>query len=186
MRTFIAIEPPDDLRTALGELCRSVAEYFPGVRWAEPWNIHLTLRFLGEIDPADLDPLSTALEEAVAPTAPFELVPSKIGFFGSKLSPRVVWLGLEEQPQLKDLAGALENSLQQADFGRADKPFRGHLTLARIRRPLKRPPDWEIINQSLPEIWPGWKVTEVHIIKSTLTPQGPVYKILRNCKLAGG
>ena len=186
MRTFIAIEPPDDLRTALGDFYRGVAEHFPGVRWTDPGNIHLTLRFLGEIDPADLDPLSRALEEAVDPAAPFELVSSRVGFFGSRRSPRVVWLGLEEQPQLKDLARALENSLQQAGFGRADKSFRGHLTLARIRRPLRSPPDWEIINQSLTATWPDWKVTEVHIIKSTLTPQGPIYDILRSCKLAGG
>ena len=185
MRTFIAVEPPDKLRQAMGDLCRDISSHFPGVRWAEPRNIHLTLRFLGEIDPADLDPLARALEEAAAGAGQFGLTPEKVGFFGSRHSPRVVWLGLGEQPKLKDLAGSVESSLQQAGFGRADKPFRGHLTLARIRRPLKNLPDWERINRGLPSAWPDWNVSEVHIIKSTLTPQGPVYEILKSCALAG-
>ena len=185
MRTFIAIELPDELRTAIKGLCSGISGHFPGVRWSDPRNIHLTLRFLGEIDPADLDPLAGALGEAAESVEPFGLVLSKVGFFGSRRSPRVVWLGLEEQPQLIELARSLESSLQRAGFGRADKPFRGHLTLARIRRPLRELPDWESINQGLPATWPEWKVTGVHIIKSTLTPQGPIYEILRTCKLAG-
>jgi RNA 2',3'-cyclic 3'-phosphodiesterase len=185
VRTFIAVEPPDVLRAAFGDFCNAISGYFPGLRWINPKNIHLTLRFLGEIDPADLGTLKEAVEKSAAGTAPFELALSKAGFFGSKRNPRVIWLGLEEQPLLKNLARDLEDSLHQAGFGRADKPFRGHLTLARIKRPLREPPDWEAINRQLPAAWPEWRVTRVQVIKSTLTPSGPIYEILKRCVLDG-
>ncbi|MEA2062561.1 MAG: RNA 2',3'-cyclic phosphodiesterase [Gemmatimonadota bacterium] len=184
MRTFIAIEPPAELRQAFEDFCRSISVHFSGVRWSAGKNIHLTLRFLGEIEPDRLETLANAVTEAAAGGESFRLVPSLAGCFGSKRNPRVIWLGLNEEPLLKALARRLEDSLQRGGFGSADKPFRGHLTLARVKKPLRSLPDWEAVNRNLPAAgWPEWKVSEVHIINSTLTPQGPTYKILKTCAL---
>lgn len=186
MRTFIAVEPPGSLREEIGRL---TAQHFesqlPGFRWVRPENIHLTLRFLGEIDPARLDSLTQAVAVAASKFAPFKLTVESLGFFGSQKRPRVVWLGLSDFQQLSALAEEVESAVAEAGFGRADKPFKAHLTLARMKRPPARPPDWERIRSVLPSGWPEWRVTRVEIIKSTLTPSGPIYETLARCPLEG-
>lgn len=186
MRTFIAVEPPDTLRAEIGRLtARHFESQLPGFRWVKPENIHLTLRFLGEIDPSGLDDLTQAVSAAAAKFAPFDLTVESLGFFGSQKRPRVVWLSLSASPQLSALAAEVESAVAEAGFGRADKPFKAHLTLARMKRPPASPPDWERIRSALPSSWPEWKVTRVEIIKSTLIPSGPIYQTLARCPLEG-
>lgn len=186
MRTFIAVEPPGSLREEIGRLtARHFESRLPGFRWVKPENIHLTLRFLGEIDPAGLDSLTQAVCSAAAKSTPFELTVDSLGFFGSNQKPRVVWLSLGVSPQLSALAAEVEGAVVKSGFGRADKPFRAHLTLARMKRPPASPPDWEGVRSILPSSWPGWNVSHVEIIKSTLTPSGPVYQTLARCPLVG-
>ena len=186
MRTFIAVEPPGSLREEIGRLTtRHFESRLPGFRWVKPENIHLTLRFLGEIDPARLESLAQAVSTAVAEFAPFNLTVESLGFFGSQKRPRVIWLGLSASQQLSALAREVESAVEEAGFGRADKPFKAHLTLARLKRPPASAPDWESIRTGLPSSWPEWKVTRVEIIKSTLTPSGPIYETLASCPLEG-
>ncbi|HUU29395.1 MAG TPA: RNA 2',3'-cyclic phosphodiesterase [archaeon] len=185
MRTFIAVEPPDSVRDEIGRLTGRLKDHLPGLRWSKPKNIHLTLRFLGEIDPALLETLKKGVEGAVSPLAPFSLTVEDIGFFGSRIWPRIVWLGLEGSDELAALAKAVENAAVETGFGKADKPFKAHLTLARIKDKLAHPPDWERTRGTLPENWPAWPVDEVQIIKSTLTPSGPIYETLAHCALKG-
>jgi len=186
MRTFIAVEPPGSLREEIGRLtARHLESRLPGFRWVKPENIHLTLRFLGEIDPARLDSLTQAISGATAGFAPFELTVESLGFFGSQKRPRVIWLGLSASRQLTALAEEVESAVAGAGFGRADKPFKAHLTLARLKRPQAGAPDWESIRKGLPSSWPEWKVDRVEIIKSTLAPSGPIYETLARCPLKG-
>jgi 2'-5' RNA ligase len=183
MRTFIAIELPRSFQEEISRVTGELRSYFPGVRWSNPENIHLTLRFLGEIDPAQLDLLKKAVDEAASQVSGSRLNVENIGFFGSKSNPRVIWLGLNESSELAELAGRVEKAVEEAGFGKADKPFRPHLTLARVRRKLDRPPDWEAIYKIMPASWPQWPVSEVLIIKSTLTLNGPIYETLARCPL---
>jgi 2'-5' RNA ligase len=183
MRTFIAVEPPDAVRKELGSLTGRLRTHLPDVRWVNPWNIHLTLRFLGEIDHARIQALEAAVTQAASQLGPFELVVGSLGFFGDQASPRVIWLGLENPTQLVRLAEGVEKEVVEAGFGRTDKPFKPHLTLARVKKRLASSPNWERIRGELPEKWPAWPVEEVCIIKSTLTPGGPVYETLVSCAL---
>ncbi len=183
MRTFIAIELPGPIQEEISRVTGELRSYFPGVRWSNPENIHLTLRFLGEIDPAQLDLLKKAVDEAASQVSGIRLNVENIGFFGSKSNPRVIWLGLNDSSELSALAGKVEKAVEEAGFGKADKPFRPHLTLARVRRKLDRPPDWEAIYKTLPASWPHWPVSEMLVIKSTLTSSGPIYETLARCPL---
>ncbi|MEA1996571.1 MAG: RNA 2',3'-cyclic phosphodiesterase [Gemmatimonadota bacterium] len=192
MRTFIAVELPEGLKDEISRLTGRLKEHLPGVRWSRPSNIHLTLRFLGEIDPGRLDKLSRAVEQAVSPLEPFEVEVAGIGSFGGRSRPRVIWLGLESSEQLAALAEAVERAVFESGFGRADKPFKPHLTLARVRKslarvrkPLAGPPDWESIRETARSDWPVWRVDGVKIIKSILTPDGPVYEPKAHCLLKG-
>ena len=184
MRTFIAVEPPDKLRKEIGHLSAALGEeLLSGMRWVNPNNMHLTLRFLGEIDPGRLEELEKVVGKAAHAVPHFGLEVDLLGYFGPERSPRVIWLGLKECGGLGNLAASVEKGLISANFGRADKPFKAHLTLARLKGPLSRPPDWEKIRGGLPSSWPAWPVGEVRIIESTLTPSGPEYKTLAHCPL---
>ena len=183
MRTFIALELSSGVRSQIGRLTTDLKDFLPEVRWVGLGNIHLTLRFLGEIDPRGLSGLEQAVGEAAARTESFGLELGDIGFFGSARTPRVVWLGIQSSETLAGLAAEVEKAVREAGYGHADKPFKPHLTLARIRKPLKSPPDWERIRRLAPSQWPSWPVAEVLIIKSVLTPGGPVYETLARCPL---
>ncbi|MFH1071089.1 MAG: RNA 2',3'-cyclic phosphodiesterase [Candidatus Glassbacteria bacterium] len=184
MRTFIAVEPPEELREEIGALTdRLNALGLKSFRWVRPLNMHLTLRFLGEIDPGRRSEAEAAVGRAAAGVGPFELAVAEVGYFGPPRQPRVIWLGIEPAEPLIRLAAQVEENLQEAGFGRADKPFRAHLTLARAGRSAGAPPAGGAVKAGAPASWPAWPVTEVHLIKSTLTPQGPIYEILKSCAL---
>ena len=185
MRTFIAIRLPDQLRSEIGRFTEQLREYFPGLRWVKPENMHLTLRFLGEIDPGVLAELEGAVAGAAELFEPFELEVNTVGHFGSQRRPRVLWLGLKESKELTSLAESVENALVERGFGRADKPFKAHLTLARMKKTSALAPDWKAVRENLPPTWPSWPVQEVEIIESTLTPRGPIYETLAHCPLKG-
>lgn len=178
MRTFIALEPPSALRSAVRELNAALESCLTGMKWVKPDLIHLTLRFLGEIDPGRIDLLNRAVEAAAAEVTPFGLEVTGIGHFGSRRNPRVLWLGLEGNSRMNLLAAGLEKHLVAAGFGRADKPFRAHLTLARAGKKPGPPPDWDAASLAVPSGWPHWSVSQVSVIKSTLTPRGPIYEKL--------
>ena len=183
MRTFIAVKPTDSLLDKLSAYCRdTLTPVCPGVRWVSKQNLHLTLRFLGEISPDSLDNLRESAQGAASQCAAFELYAERIGFFGSPRSPRVIWLGLKKSEELQRLASNLETALGKAGFGRADKPFQAHLTLARIKKPLGSAVDWRSLppfNHPAP-----WPVTGIEIISSTLTPGGPIYETLDTLTLS--
>ncbi len=124
MRTFIALEPPPELRSALGELSAVLQSRLTGLKWVKPNLVHLTLRFLGEIEPGRIGALSQAVADAAGEIGSFELNVTEIGHFGSVLNPRVLWLGLAASSNLSSLATGLEASLESAGFGRADKSVR--------------------------------------------------------------
>lgn len=184
MRTFIALEPPADLRAAIGELSGALDDLMPGMKWVKAANIHLTLRFLGEIETARLEDASVAVAGAAAAISSFDLRPTGLGHFGSPRKPRVVWLGLAHIDNLTELAAGIEERLEESGFGRADKPFSAHLTLARAGRRPGPPPDWERTRAAASPDWPAWTVSEVCVIKSTLTPRGPIYDIISRHELS--
>jgi RNA 2',3'-cyclic 3'-phosphodiesterase len=185
MRTFIALELPPELRSAVGELSAALQSRLPEMKWVKPNLVHLTLRFLGEIEPVRIDSLNEVVAAAAGEFAPFELSVTEVGHFGPAHSPRVLWMGLAPNGNLSSLAAALEMSFESAGFGRADKPFRAHLTLARTGRKPGPPPDWEAVARDCSFQWPHWSVGRVCVIRSTLTPRGPIYKTLSTHELMG-
>ena len=107
MRTFIAVEPPDKLRKEIGHLSAALGEeLLSGMRWVNPNNMHLTLRFLGEIDPGRLEELEKVVGKAAHAVPHFGLEVDLLGYFGPERSPRVIWLGLKECGDLGNLAAS--------------------------------------------------------------------------------
>lgn len=135
MRLFVAVDLPDDLRSALGRL-EDRLRRGGGVRWVPPGNIHLTLRFLGEVSPDRVGEIGVLLSAAAARHRPFTLTARGLGAFPSLRRPRVIWVGIgppESIGPLEALRGDLEDGFASLGFGREGRPFRPHLTIGRVR-----------------------------------------------------
>jgi RNA 2',3'-cyclic 3'-phosphodiesterase len=137
-RTFIALELDESLQRYLGEIIRRMAQELPGLRWVDPAAIHLTLAFLGELNDQQLAEATRAAELSGQSIPSFEYRLAHPGIFGSPRQPRVIWIGVEEPAgNLQLLHHQLNLELAQRGFEIDTRPFSPHLTLARIKAPLK-------------------------------------------------
>jgi 2'-5' RNA ligase len=137
-RVFVAIELPATARKGLIEHIDRLRETIPEARasWSREENLHLTLKFLGDIPVANVESLSHAVEQAALSTRPFELIIADCGAFPERDRPRVLWIGIEDPSgKLAQLHQALENECAARGFEREQRGFHPHLTIARLRKP---------------------------------------------------
>ncbi len=175
MRSFIAVELPETVKSAIGDYINSLLELVNNLNWVAPANLHLTLKFLGEVKESDIEGISECVTKTVSEFTPFVMGLSHIGFFPSRRNPRVIWLGADGgEDYLIDLFHDLENHLEELGFDRESRTFSPHLTIGRIKRHQKI-----TVPEYLPEFSPvTFDVDNVALMKSTLTPKGPVYEKL--------
>ncbi len=156
----------------------------PGrVTWVRPGNIHLTLRFLGEVDEARLPLVRGALEEAASACRSFELVSDGLDAFPSMRRPRVLYLGLHESPGLSILKEAMDSALAKAGFSEDDKPFKAHLTLCRIRSPETAVALGAAAGALKVEKKVAFTVSRFVLYKSDLSPKGARYSVIKDFQL---
>lgn len=127
MRLFVAIALPEDLRARLTGLQQGV----PAARWADPDNLHLTLRFIGEADGAQAQDLDAALTQVRA--ARFDVTLAGVDRFGQGRKSRALWVGVEPAPELDRLRRKVEQAVQAAGFAPEGRKFKPHVTLARFK-----------------------------------------------------
>jgi 2'-5' RNA ligase len=171
VRAFVAIELDARLREAMGELQVLLRPRLGGIRMVRPEGIHLTLRFLGDTSPAQVEALRPRLASADAACPPCEARVAGLGMFPERGRPRVLWLGLDVPPPVVDLQAACERAARAAGFEREDRPFRAHLTLGRWRERAPRP------ELSPADLGPTRLETLV-LFRSDLRPDGAVYTAL--------
>ncbi len=181
IRAFFAIELGESARRAAAELARSLREARggDGVRWVRPEALHVTLRFLGDIDPARAAPLASRARLEVARLWPFALRLGPAELFPTPRRPRVVALGLEPAAPLEELAGAVERAVVAEGFAPEERGFRAHLTLGRVRD--RRFPS--VAGAKLPA--GEFAVEEAVLFRSELSPAGSRYTPLQRIPLAG-
>ena len=179
MRAFVAVFPPPEVRReALAWAKRLPSE--DQVRWTRPENVHLTLKFLGDIRIEDLDGIRAALGEVGVEHAPFDAVLAELGAFPSTRRAKILWIGVGAGSDwLRSLATDVDDTLASLGFEREKRPYVPHLTLGRVRgRPL---------NLDLPSgvERTGFRVRQVELTESTLAPEGATYRIVGDFALEG-
>jgi 2'-5' RNA ligase len=187
MRVFIAIDIDDKMREAIAELQKQLnakVDIKKGdVKWVEPENIHLTLKFLGEVDDAKLPEVRAITEQVAAAHNKFTLDIETVGSFGGR-SAKVVWVGAGKgTDELLALQKDLDDRLTQAGFPSEDREFSAHLTLCRVRN-LKA--GFKLTDAC--KFFSAYKLGSISadalcIYQSQLTPQGPIYTLLESFKL---
>jgi 2'-5' RNA ligase len=183
IRAFFAIELSEPARRAAAELAAALCARPGGdaVRWVRPESLHVTLRFLGDVEPGRAEALAAQVREQVAALAPFELRLAGLGSLPPNRRPRVLVLELEPQEPLAALALAVERGVVAAGCAPERRAYRGHLTLGRVRE-RGAPPSLE----GLPVPPADFAVGEAVLFASQPQPGGSVYTPLARAALRGG
>jgi len=187
MRTFIAIELPHEIKDSLARLQAQLKTAGADVKWVESKNIHLTLKFLGEVDEKKLLKLQQVLEEIVRSKTCFTIRLAALGAFPRMSSPRVIWVGIDKgEKETQEIAKDLEDALWKLGIPKEDRPFSSHITIGRTRSGLHAGDLAAQINNlstSVSQEPQEYPVKTIMLFKSTLTPQGPLYEILKEAHL---
>ena len=183
IRTFIALELPEELKKNLGRLQAQFREGASAVKWVRPENIHLTLKFLGDIQADMVAPVASALEKLAAGREPFSFEVAGIGAFPNGRNPKVLWAGMLIDDRLRFFQQELETALAGMGFAREDRPFAAHLTLGRLRDGLARKDIAGLIEQYGAERFGRFTADHIVFFKSELKPSGPVYEAINNITL---
>src|SRR2546423_4294933 len=184
-RTFIAIELPLDLRARVAAHIDGLRRESPEVRasWTRPENLHLTLKFLGDVPAADIPRLASSVEAAAQLISAFEFNVSECGVFPTQGTPKVLWIGITDGlVELSSLHEAVERECERAGFSREARPFRPHLTITRLRsssgaRQLAR------LHAAREFGSCSVKVGEVCVMRSELSSKGALYTALTRHEL---
>ena len=187
IRSFIAIELPDELKRELGELeARLKSGKQPWVKWVDPNSIHLTLKFLGNININSTEEITKAMEEAAREIAPFQLEVKGVGVFPNLKRVQVVWVGLGgEIDKLSQLQQRLESNLERLGFAPETRKFTAHLTLARVRNQAsleERQRFGQLIAGNKFEAG-TIKVDAINLMRSQLTREGAIYSRISSVRL---
>jgi len=179
-RLFFALELPAGVKDSLAQIQRRLKASRADVRWVRLESIHLTLKFLGNVEAGRVEELISAAGPAAAACPPLRLRPASAGCFPRLMSPRVVWTGLEgDLEPLGRLAAGLEAALAELGFPPEGRPFSPHLTLGRVKSSRGRV---ELI-ETVRGLWdfqgPEFTARELILFRSQLDPAGAVYTPLR-------
>ena len=174
MRAFIAIELSSEVRAALAAAVGALARCTAKVKWVEPDNVHLTLKFLGSIDDGMAEQVKRAMADA-AGRGGFGFVVEGLGRFPPRGKPRVVWAGVSEGAEaLKALQAVLEAVLRPLGFEK-ERDYVPHLTIGRVKRPQGAEALVAALEPYAGTRFGACRASEMVLFQSELTPRGPVY-----------
>jgi 2'-5' RNA ligase len=185
IRSFIAIDLPEDTRVKITAVQERLKQSRAGVRWVKPAGIHLTLKFLGNILPAQVDDIAAAAAQLLRGEPTITLCAAGLGCFPSPRKPRVIWVGLRgEVERLVNIQAGLEQALEPLGFAREGRGFRPHLTIGRVKDRHQLQPLIEAMSTlELPE-FNSFDADEIILYKSDLRPTGAIYTKLHRMPLA--
>lgn len=178
MRTFIAINLSDEVKNSINAIIENFKKIDPKIKWVKKENLHLTLKFLGEVDEEKIKRIGSSLEKKVK-FSDFEITLNGIGTF-----PRTIWIGTTDgKEKVKEIWENVEEAAEECGFERDHRSFSAHVTIGRIKSKPEKTLKKEIEN--LKEFNFGTQmVSSITMIKSTLTKAGPIYEEIYKIKLA--
>lgn len=184
IRLFIALHIQQSIREYFAEIIKDFRTKGGKIKWVEPENMHLTLKFLGNTEASLVDNIKTQLNKVSTNFTQLNSNLSNLGGFPSLKKPKVIWVDLERnRDQIIEMAKSIDTSLSEIGFTSDSKPFKPHLTLGRIKK--------EVELEQLTDYLSGYRLEKKDIIfdslsltKSTLTNDGPIYKSLHTIKFS--
>jgi 2'-5' RNA ligase len=183
MRLFVALEIPSAVRENLAALLKSLRAVSPQTRWVRPENLHVTLKFIGEVAEARLAAIRSALA-GVRSEQPVTLEFRGLGFFPNEKHPRVFWAGIEASPNLKTLASDIDHATEKLGIPPEKRPFSPHLTLARFEAPRLPKKLRAEIQGNATRQFGSLRTSQFHLIESKLKRTGAEYTTVESFSFA--
>ncbi|MFP4040145.1 MAG: RNA 2',3'-cyclic phosphodiesterase [Desulfosudaceae bacterium] len=186
LRTFLAFDLPPEATRRVAEIQRDLAGHGLKMKWVRPENVHLTIKFLGNVPVAELEKVAEAAADIAGRAAPMSLRLKGLGVFPGIKRPNVLWTGLTgDNRSLIEFHDLLEAALAEAGFEKDRRAFKAHLTIARIKSPV----DPRLLAEAM-EVCGQFPETELParqltLYKSELRPSGAVYTVLQQFPLSG-
>jgi len=178
------VELPDEIKKNIVEMVNELKETGAAVKWVEADNLHATLKFLGWVEDRELINIAGLAARAAVGTKSFKVKLEGMGTFPPGKSPRVIWVGITEGgDKLTKLANSLEEIFSQAGYRKEERGFTSHITVGRVKErkgvdKLKEKIE-SFKNAKSGEAW----VDSISVMKSILTPKGPIYEKIKEVKL---
>jgi RNA 2',3'-cyclic 3'-phosphodiesterase len=188
LRTFVAVEVTPEVQSSALRLIERLRIAPVKVTWTKAANLHFTLKFLGDVRAEQTAAICRAVQEAVGPFSPFELVAAGVGAFPSASRPRTLWLGASEGAEPMELLfQAVERTLEPLGFPKEHRRFTSHLTLGRVREgsPTGFQALAELLKKHATFDAGAMSVSQATVFSSTLGREGPTYDILSHANFRG-
>lgn len=183
MRTFIAIELPLNIKNSLAKIQDKLKPTLPKINWVKFSNLHLSLKFLGDISLKQLKRTQLIITEIIKTASPFEIKLEALGVFPNYQRARIIWIGTNRPPyELKRLVAQLETKLLKIILLEKQHPFRAHITLGRIKNtPISSNLEKGLnkIGDDLLDMSLKFNIQGITLFQSRLGPYGPTYTILK-------
>jgi RNA 2',3'-cyclic 3'-phosphodiesterase len=176
-RMFYAVELPEEFKARFAEHVAGLREAVPDVKasWERPEKIHVTVKFVGDVEAGRVGALSEAAGRVAAQAEPFDLTVGGTGAFHTQGNPRVLWVGVEDESgELARVHGRLEDECSALGFPRETRPFHPHLTVARLRAAAGAK-QLGALHRATPFESASFRVTELVLMRSELGPGGSQY-----------
>jgi RNA 2',3'-cyclic 3'-phosphodiesterase len=184
VRLFIAVNLPLSVREQLVQATTPLRAAAPELSWIDAERLHLTLKFIGDADEGAVDPLVRALDDLATRHRPFALDLKGVGAFPNFRRARVVWMGIEDQPRLELLQHDVEEHCATLGYEVEGRPFRPHLTLARVRATVPERTLRELARSARRvDHHTEVDVTSIDLMQSTLGARGSRYDMLHEAPL---
>lgn len=185
MRLFIAVPIADKVRAAAARIISGLKESAADVKWVEPENLHLTLRFLGDVPEEEISTLKDIVVQTAAGNSSFKISFDRLGAFGAPSRPRILWMGIGSGAKaLSELAASLRGALGSSELGSAaDHEFSAHLTLGRVRGTRNHS---VLVNRLEAISVPAGlscRAEKLVLFESRLDARGPTYKAVLEARL---
>lgn len=174
IRAFLAIDLDDDLKPKINKIIRQFKQINTKIKYVELENLHLTLKFFGDIDTNGLNLLENAISNVLNEFKPFKINIAGCGAFPNNNHIKVIWVGIEDDTILKDLHDRLDKEFARIGFDK-DKKFSTHLTVGRMKSAKNKNQVKSIIEEFENVEIGEMEVSQISLKKSTLTPKGPIY-----------
>jgi 2'-5' RNA ligase len=183
MRTFIAVELPPGVKRKIEEVQVPLKKTDTFVSWVKPGNVHVTLKFLGEVEEERIEDVFQGTETALKESKTFNLSLKDLGCFPNSKRPRVIWVGVDKgKDELSQMQRQIEEELFKFEFPKEERSFSAHLTIGRVKSPrnieelTRRMDNTKFQTEEV-------RIDEVVVMKSQLHPQGAIYTPLKKIKL---
>jgi len=180
-RGFIAIDP--DVSSKIVELGNKIKKTGAQVKLVEPKNMHLTLKFLGDTDEKLINEIEKIIKESTKDTKPFKIKLEGTGVFPNQNYIKIIWIGIKNGEQIIPIAEKIDEEISKLGFKKENRKFSPHLTIGRVKSAKNKDKLIQIIEEYNEILFSEFEVKSIKLIKSELTPKGPIYTTLKEIRL---